>query len=351
MSTVINDMDSTIAKAMQDIGWPGADQVQEYLPEEEQVSAKNIADDLDAEEETHLKESETEEITAENEDTENEQPEEQETAAETEPKYQPKWKKAALKVLEELPPEQADLLRAEDKRREEAFHKGIEQYREGNNRAKEYDDAVKPFMATIQSLGVQPVQAVQHLLAADHNLRYSQPHQKVGFVLKIMQDYGINPHDVATAVNAAGEQRQIDPEVKQLQDQVYQMQNAQVQAQQYAQAQQQAKIDAEIAEFAADPDHEHFDLLKSEMAALLTAGIAKDLNDAYDQAMKVNPKTSAIWLAQQQQKWFDQRKAKVQSVKKPTNVRSNGRAVASTPTNPATMEETIRAQAEKLGLI
>lgn len=357
MSSVIPDMDATIAKALQETGWPGADQVADLIPADEQEEGQHEEEQAetageDEEVEASGAEDDSAETGEETDDNEAEESEEEEKPADTEQKYQPKWKKAALKVLEGLPKEQQELLRQEDKRREEAFHKGIEQYREGNNRAKEYDEAVRPYMSTIQSVGATPTQAIQHLLAADHNLRYSQPAQKVGFMLKIMQDYGINPQDVASAVGAIGQnQQQVDPVVQQLQQQVHQMQTSQQQAQYQAQASMQAKIDSEIAAFSADPDNEHFELLRPMMAKLWEADQSLTLKDLYDQALKIHPKTAAIWEAQQQQKWTEQRKAKLQSVKKPTNVRSNGRASVTNPTKPATMDQTIEAEAKRLGLM
>lgn len=356
MSSVIPDMDATIAKALQETGWPGADQVADLIPEDEQGEQheEEQAETAGENEEVEASgaENDSAETGEETQENEAEESEEEEKPSETEQKYQPKWKKAALKVLEGLPEEQQELLRQEDKRREEAFHKGIEQYREGNNRAKEYDEAVRPYMSTIQSVGATPTQAIQALLAADHNLRYSQPAQKVGFMLKIMQDYGVNPQDIVSAVGAIGQnQTQVDPVVQQLQQQVHQMQASQQQAQHQAQVSMQAKIDAEIAAFAADPDNEHFELLRPYMKTLADAQPEANLRDLYDQAMKIHPKTAAIWEAQQQQKWTEQRKAKLQSVKKPTNVRSNGRAAVTNPTKPATMDQTIEAEAKRLGLM
>ncbi|WP_257834537.1 hypothetical protein [Burkholderia glumae] len=270
--------------------------------------------------------------------------------------FRPPWKKAALAEYDKLPP----MVRAEIERRENDFHKGIEQYKTGAAASQEWERTVQPFMATIQSFGVTPQVAAQELFKADHMLRYSQPAQKVQMLLKIAGDYGVDLQTLANGIQArAGEQvwqqqNPVDPRLQALQDQVAQMQQQQFQAQQQSVAAEHSAIDSEIAAFAADPDHEHFPILQQDMAVLLQAGRAKDLESAYEMAMRANPQTYQIWLTQQQQGWDEQRRQKIDAAKKAgkNNVRPNGRAsLAQAPAAPRSMEEDIEATARNLGLI
>ena len=271
------------------------------------------------------------------------------------PTFHPPWKKAALAEYEKLSP----LVRAEIERRENDFHKGIEQYKSGAESSKEWDKTVQPYLATIQGFGVTPQRAAQELFKADHLLRYSPVPQKVQMLLKIAGDYGVDIHTLAQGIQqVAGDQawqqqNPVDPRVQQLQTQVQQMQQQQFQARQQASQAENSAIDGEIAAFAADPDHEHFAVLQQDMALLLQGGRAKDLEEAYEMAMRANPQTYPVWLAQQQQKVDEERRKKVQEAKKAgaNNVRPNGRA--SIPAAPATrtMEEDIEATARELGLI
>lgn len=269
--------------------------------------------------------------------------------------FRPPWKKAALAEWEKLP----DIARKEIERREADFHKGIEQYKAGAQASQEFERAVAPYMATIQSLGVTPTVAAAHLMNVDHQLRYSAPQQKVGLLLKIASDYGVDINTLATGIQqVAGErvweqQNPVDPRMQQLQQRVDQMQQQQFQTQQQAVTAEHSAIDTEIAAFAADPDHEHFGILQKDMAVLLQNGLAKDLGAAYDMAMRQNPQTYQIWLAQQQQEWDAQRKAKVQKAKQAgaNVVRPNGRASVPAAQPKRTMEEDIEATARNLGLI
>lgn len=269
--------------------------------------------------------------------------------------FRPPWKKAALAEWENLP----ELARKEIERREADFHKGIEQYKTGAQTAQEFERAVAPYMATIQGFGITPVAAAAHLMNVDHQLRHSAIPQKVGMLLKIANDYGVDINTLATGIQQiAGErvweqQNPIDPRMQQLQARVDQMQQQQLQTQQQAVQAEHSAIDSEIAAFAADPDHEHFGLLQKDMAILLQNGMAKTLGDAYEMAMRQNPQTYQIWLAQQQQEWDAQRKAKVAKAKQAgaNVVRPNGRASVPAAQPARSMEQDIEATARALGLL
>ena len=346
----IDNIEETIAKTMGEIGWPGADQVLDDLPQE--APAEEIVEEEDPVVEASDDEEEEPQEEAE------EQPEEPATPTET--TYQPKWKKAALEVLSKLPPEQAELLRAEDKRREENFHKGIEQYRNGHAAAKEWEEVITPYRATIDRFQVKPQEAIKTLLATDHTLRYGQKHEKLGTIFQVMQNYGIDPADIVGVYQNVHNQPQnepLDPRVMQMEQRLRSFEQQQYSAQQQAQLEQQRQMEEQnraanemVAKFAEDPDHEHFELLKPLMGGYLQQGAAKDLDEAYEMAFRAHPQTAQLWIAQQQQQIAETRKAAVAKAKKVTNVRSNGRASVSTPTAPATMEETIAREAQRLGL-
>ena len=360
MSSVIGGMEDTIAQTMAQIGWPGADLVQ---PEGMEDAATDAVEAEDSAENLDVADNATDDSTGDQVDDADTEDDSEEAAGTTEPEtpsepaYRPKWKKAALAELDKLPPEVQRAFIAEDKRREENFHKGIEQYRTGHTAAREWDEVITPYRATIDQFQVKPQEAVKQLLATDHILRYGQPHQKIGTVLQVLQNYGINPVDLAAIVQGNTQQEPQDPQYQALNQRLSQFEQAQLaqqrqaeQARMQAERETQTTIQSQIEAFASDPDHEHFELLKPMMGGLLQTGQAKDLTEAYDMAFKAHPQTANIWIAQQQKQWADSRKAAASKAKQVTNVRSNGRASTAKPTTAATMEETIRLTAEKLGL-
>jgi hypothetical protein len=70
------------------------------------------------------------------------------------------------------------------------------------------------------------------------------------------------------------------------------------------QQQQQETLNSEIQSFAKDAVH--FEAVREDMAALLQAGRAKDLKDAYDMAVYANPQTRQALLEQQRQEALKQ---------------------------------------------
>ncbi len=301
---------------------------------------------------THGKEPEPEEVEPEIEEVaeveaepaepELEAEEAEEVAAEPVSKAPSSLKKEVQAKWDKLDPD----VRSEFERREKDFHKGIENYKQAAQAASEWEKTISPYVATVQSLGVTPQQAVQHLFAADHALRYGSAEQKQQLFRKLAQDYGV---DLA-GVSAPQESFEyVDPTVQSLQQRVAQFEGY-IQQQQMTQQQQEAQqLNSTIAEFSKDKPH--FEALREDMAALLQAGRATDLQDAYDKALWANPTTRADLLAKQQAEQRKLAAKKAQEAKKAgVNVSSRGAIPAGKP-NTGSIEDTIRAEAQRLNMI
>lgn len=237
-------------------------------------------------------------------------------------------------------------------RRSEEMHKGLEQYREKAQFGDQVAQAIQPFMATIQSLGVHPAVAVQKLMSADHSLRYGSPQQKTQMLMQIAKDYGI---DMGEVTQYQAEQPYIDPQVQALQSQVGQLQSWIQQQTQAREQQERAALNSEIATFAQDPSNAYFNDVKNEMAGLLQAGLASTLNEAYDKAIFANPSIRAQVLAQQQAKAEEARKQeasqKAQVAKKAASVNVSRKGIMP-PSKPiGSMDDTIREAAQRLGIM
>lgn len=249
------------------------------------------------------------------------------------------WKREVAEKWGTLPPE----VQAEVERREADFHKGIEQYREAAQFTQNFGRAIQPFEATLRATGLDPVSAVTNLMSTDHVLRYGQPHEKVAKFQQMAQYYGV---DLGQAQQA---QPQVDPHVSALQQQIQQLQGYLQQQEQQGRQAEEATLHSEISRFAADPNHGHFEQVREHMAALLQAGLAQDLSDAYAQAVYANPATRAA-VSQQQAKATREeaaRKAAAARTAASVNVRSRPALAADVPAGQS-MEETIRAQLRRL---
>ncbi|WP_127811838.1 hypothetical protein [Bordetella bronchiseptica] len=187
------------------------------------------------------------------------------------------WRKDVADEYKKLPAE----VRAEIQRRENDYHKGIEGYKPAVQFAQEIGRAIAPFKANIENSGVPVAQAVNHLLLIEDRLRNGDEQAKYQTVLKIASDYGI---DLQKAVQTSP-----DPRMWQLERQLHEERMAREEFQRSIQDRDTTAATSEIEAFAAEPQNEHFAVVRGDMAQLLQSGIATSLQDAYDKAVWARP--------------------------------------------------------------
>jgi hypothetical protein len=249
------------------------------------------------------------------------------------------WRKEQAAKFATLPPDVQD----EVLRREQDFFKGIEQYKGKAQFAERMEKAIIPHADTLRSLGVNPDVAVSELLMADRKLRYGSPSEKQQYFAYLAQSYGIDPTQLQVQQNV-----QVDPNVQHLQNQVQQLTGYVQQQQLLSQRQEEQTLTGEISKFASNPVNRHFESVRGDMAALLQAGIATDLQDAYERAIYANPATRAAVLAEQQAA------ARQQAAKKAQAARSAGSVnIMRRPSMPVSqpigsMDDTIRQTLRRL---
>lgn len=190
------------------------------------------------------------------------------------------WKKEAHPHWEKLTPEAAQYIHE----REQQMRAGIEQ---AIPKSRAYDAMLKtmqPFAENIRLAtgGVSDqhvMQAVKGLMEADHILRSSQPEQKRAYLFKLAQVYGVPLGDMSDAPQVSPELYQLNQKIAQLEANIVAEREAKEQA-------ESQSLLSQIQEFATK--HEHFETLKPQMIGLLNAGLAKGLDDAYTQALRLN---------------------------------------------------------------
>ena len=255
------------------------------------------------------------------------------------------WKKDVAEKWGVLPPE----VRAEVARREADFHKGIEGYKQAAQQAQSYNQVLAPYAQTLQQLNVTPEVAISSLFAADAKLRNGTPQEKAHYISILARDYGID----LSAIQPAAEHA--DPNINALQQQIERLngfvQNQQrTEQQRFQQDQQQreATLNSEIATFAADPKHSHFENVKGHMAALLQAGQANDLQSAYEQAVWANPATRTAALEQQAALQREEATQRAKAAKAAASVNTRTRPSMPVSQPIGTMDDTIRATLRRL---
>lgn len=203
------------------------------------------------------------------------QPEQQ--APEIEPAPQ-SWRKEVAAKWKDVPPE----VRAEIQRREADYHKGVESYKPAVQFAQEVGRAIEPYARNIQSSGVPVSQAIHTLLMTEDRLRNGDPQTKAQTIVKLAQDYGV---DLSQAMHVPPP----DPRAWHMEQQLHRERMAREEYQRALDERDNQTVTSEIEAFAQAKGHEHFAVVKQDMAAMLQSGMANTLQDAYDKAVWARP--------------------------------------------------------------
>lgn len=152
-------------------------------------------------------------------------------------------------------------------------------------------EAYKPFYA---ARGIAPEQAVRSLFEAQKVLE----ERPVEAIQILARQYGVDltkfaPQHQQQAPAPAAQPQTTDP-VTALQRQVDELKQFIVSQQQKAQEAESATVEQSIQSFASDPKHPHFPAVRTAMGALMQAGVAKDMETAYEMACRAHPE---VWKA------------------------------------------------------
>ena len=148
--------------------------------------------------------------------------------------------------------------------------------------ADQVNEAIQPYMNTIQGLGIDAPRAIKALMEADHALRYSPPDQKRAYLANLARQYGIDLGDMV-GVSQGGP---VDPNYYALQNELNSVRGEIVNfKQQQEQAENQALL-SEINSFATKA--EYFEEARPTMIQLLQSGVVGTLEEAYEKAIRLN---------------------------------------------------------------
>lgn len=265
----------------------------------------------------------------------------------------PEWMSMGLRK------EEAEAFARAPKEVQDAFARRLKETQEGVRQLNEqlgakaragedFEKALAPFSQTLQTLGIPAHQAVQQLLAAEHGLRYGNEDQRATHALNVLSSYGINLQKLFAIASGQQQPAQQRAPMQQPQQQAPDLNKA------VSEAVEARFLQQEIAQFKSQPGHERFEELAPVMGSLLQTGHAQSLEDAYGQALRAHPTYGREWLEKQlaeadaQRKADSQKKAKDARLAAAPNVPRRGTLSAAKPVGK--MEDTIREEAERLGL-
>jgi hypothetical protein len=269
----------------------------------------------------------------------------------TEPTVRPvpkSWAKEVHDYWTKIDPKAQEYI----EKREKDFLDGLEQYKKEAAFAKQIQESLNPYRQTLQSLRVSEVDAIKALFNADHLLRTSPAEQKRQHFEQLAKNYGLD-------LSAFGQPQQphgtpVDPIVQQLKQEIESIKSITTAQQQAALQEARMKADSEVAAFAADEKaHPYFNDVADQMTTLLKADPKLSLQDAYDQAVWLNPVTREKEKGKHAQAELDKFKenARLEALpkKKASTVNVKSRDTQRTPTEPlGTMDDTMKATLAKI---
>jgi DNA-binding ferritin-like protein len=151
-------------------------------------------------------------------------------------------------------------------------------------------------MARINSLGVNPINAVAELFKADHILSSAPPRERAQRMAKLISDYGIDIAELDSALSGKAADP-VETRVETLLKSRLEPFNAYLQQQQQREQQERQLQEQTVAEtvnkMAQDAKYPYFERVRSTMADLIEFAAAKGqtltIDSAYNRAVVLDP--------------------------------------------------------------
>lgn len=207
----------------------------------------------------------------------------------------PGWSAESKAFFNSLPADHP--LRQDVEKRELEVSNGFKKYSDIDKRHQEIEQAIAPFRSVYQQNGLKSdAEAISRLLEWESSIR-GNPAEGIR---QLAQKFGVNLSQFAQLPpqGATGQEfpEHLQPVLNEF-GQLKQTVNSMVSAQQQA---EQRRVASELETFAKDKPH--FESVRVAMGQLMQAGMAKDISDAYDQAVWANPELREQLLREQDEK-------------------------------------------------
>jgi hypothetical protein len=236
-----------------------------------------------------------------------------------------------------LPPDVQTYIAQRDKESHEAITRAGQQIKA----FEPIRNVIEQFTPTFQRNGLQPHEGIARMMAVEQMLE-SNPRAAIAEIAKA---YGVDlsGQTQQTASSESAENAELKARLAKVESHLTAQQRERINS-------EQAVLAREIADFAKDEKHPHFETVRNVMAGLMHSGAAETMQDAYDQAVFANPTIRQSILADQQKASEDKRKTdeaeRVKNAKKAAGVN-----VKSSPGSaPAgkTLDDDLRAIANRV---
>lgn len=217
-------------------------------------------------------------------------------------------------------------------RRENDASKAIQERAERANAYKPVEEALAPLSQRLAAEGVQPTQFLTRLIQA-HQYLEADPTKAIAWLAK---QYGATPPNGGQSEEP---DEFADPKIAALERRIAEYEARENERHQQQVRGERSRNEQLIQDFASK--NEHFETVRGLMAGLLQSGAAKDLQDAYDQAVWAHPETRKAMSDKQEaerQKMAQVRAAKAQ---KAAAASSRPAGVKGTPAEARSIDDTL----------
>ena len=197
------------------------------------------------------------------------------------------WPEADKERFAAMPKDAQDWALERDKAMTADYTRKTQEIAETRNRYSALDQTLEPLRAGLQHNGITESQYIQRLVDADRQLQ-QDPAKAIQW---LAQSAGL---DLASLTTELGMDDYVDPQIAALQNQVTQLSNHLSQNERQAAEVRQTELNSAIDAFknAADEagnlTYPHFDALRHTMGALIEAGQAQGMEDAYAKAIRLD---------------------------------------------------------------
>lgn len=255
------------------------------------------------------------------------------------------WRKEASVDFAKLP----ENVRQEIHKREQDFHKGVEQYKGWANVGQMLHKEIQPYQEMIKAANTNAPTVIKSLLSMQHKMMTGSPEEKSALLLQIASDNGIDISSLTSAPQQVDQSTvQVDPRLATALQRIDKLEShLTTQERQRAEAEFSSKVD-EVTRFGSDPKHEHYETVREDMAALIETGRASDLDDAYNKAIWINPDTRAKLLTKQDQERARKQAEDAAAARKAAGANVTRRGTPPVQATPGKMEDTILNEYRRL---
>lgn len=215
--------------------------------------------------------------------------------------------------------------------RENQFTRGVSTYKSEFDNAKPLVEAMAPFQGYLKQVNLKPEAVIGDLMRAHQTLVYGTPQDKLMLLARIAQQNQIPVENLF--VQGQDGRIHFNPQLTQR----IQAQQPQTQSQQPVDVRKevqdvllQERAEQSLAQMRADTTkYPHFETVRESMLGLLQAGLAQDLESAYEASLRL-PQHSAIFEQMQAAQRAAEEKAKAdERARAVTRARSNAVSVKS----------------------